>query len=148
MDPIGATPTWRWYGYKNSFVNVDGIMMQSVSGGGHHGGGIFISAMDQARFGLLFLREGRWKNKQLISKEWIKAAHQSSIPNKDYGYMWWINANQNWKGVSSKLYYAAGFGGNYIVVDNEHDLVIVARWMDSSKMGSLVELIIKSIESK
>lgn len=62
--------------------------------------------------------------------------------------MWWINANQNRKGVSSKLYYAAGFGGNYIVVDNEHDLVIVARWMDSSKMGSLVELIIKSIESK
>ena len=148
MDPIGASTTWRWYGYKNSFVNVDGIMMQSVSGGGHHGGGIFISAIDQARFGLLFLREGKWKNQQLISKEWVNKAHRSSIPNKDYGYMWWINATQNWKGVSPEVYYAAGFGGNYIVIDNEHDLVIVTRWMDSSKMGKLVELIIKSIENK
>jgi hypothetical protein len=49
-----------WYGYENSFVNVDGSMMQSVSGGGHSGGG-FISAIDQARFGLLFLRKGKWK---------------------------------------------------------------------------------------
>ncbi len=39
MDPIGASTTWRWYGYDNSFVNIDGIMMQSVSGGGHSGGG-------------------------------------------------------------------------------------------------------------
>jgi hypothetical protein len=35
MDPIGASSTWRWYGYENSFVNIDGVMMQSVSGGGH-----------------------------------------------------------------------------------------------------------------
>ena len=35
MDPIGASSTWRWYGYENSFVNVDGVMVQSVSGGGH-----------------------------------------------------------------------------------------------------------------
>jgi hypothetical protein len=58
MDPIGASTTWRWYGYENSFVNVDGSMMQSVSGGGHSGG--VYSAIDQARFGLLFLRKG-WK---------------------------------------------------------------------------------------
>ena len=148
MNPIGASSTWRWYGYNNSYVNIDGIMMQSVSGGGHHGGGIFISAMDQARFGLLFLREGRWKNKQLISKHWINKAIQSSLTNKEYGYMWWLNATQKWKSVSPKVYYAAGFGGNYIVIDNEHDLVIVARWMDSSKMGDLVGLIIKSIENK
>ncbi len=50
MDPIGASTTWRWYGYDNSFVNIDGIMMQSVSGGGHFGGGLFINTIDQARF--------------------------------------------------------------------------------------------------
>lgn len=148
MDPIGASSAWRWYGYNNSFVNIDGIMMQSVSGGGHHGGGIFISAMDQARFGLLFLRNGKWKNQQLISKNWINKATQPSLPNKEYGYMWWLNATKKWEGVSPRVYHAAGFGGNYIVIDNEHDLVIVARWMDSSKMGALVELIIKSIDNK
>ncbi|HVG13103.1 MAG TPA: serine hydrolase, partial [Flavisolibacter sp.] len=91
MDHIGASTTWRWYGYDNSFVNIDGVMMQSVSGGGHHGGGLFISAIDQARFGLLFLRNGRWKSKQLISEKWVASAQQSSTPNKSYGYMWWIN---------------------------------------------------------
>ena len=148
MDPIGASTTWRWYGYDNSFVNIDGLMMQSVSGGGHHGGGLFISAKDQARFGLLFLRKGKWKNQQLVSEKWVNAVRQPSLPNKDYGYMWWINTTQRWKDVSSKVYFAAGFGGNYIVIDNEHDLVIVARWMDDSKMGDLVGLIIKSVENK
>ena len=39
MDPIGASPTWRWHGYENSWVLLDGQRMQSVSGGGHWGGG-------------------------------------------------------------------------------------------------------------
>jgi len=72
MDPIGASDTWRWHGYKNSWVVIDGVKMQSVSGGGHRGGGMFISTRDQARFGYLFLRNGKWKDKQLISEKWIK----------------------------------------------------------------------------
>lgn len=145
MDPIGASTNWRWYGYANSFVNVDGLMMQSVSGGGHSGGGIFISAIDQARFGLLFLRKGKWKNQQLLSEKWVNAAHQSSSSNKEYGYMWWINANEKWKGVSPKVYFAAGFGGNYIVIDTANDLVVVTRWMDDSKMAEFMNLVEQSI---
>ncbi|MCG2613293.1 beta-lactamase family protein [Terrimonas sp. NA20] len=148
MDPIGASTTWRWYGYDNTFVNIDGIMMQSVSGGGHHGGGIFINTLDHARFGLLFLRKGKWKGKQLLSEKWISEAHKPSVPNKEYGYMWWMNTTQKWKDVSPEVYYAAGFGGNYIVVDNEHDLVVVARWMDDSKMGEFMKMIISSIDKK
>lgn len=148
MDPIGASTTWRWYGYHNSFVNMDGIMMQSVSGGGHHGGGVFINTTDMARVGLLFLRDGKWKNQQLLSTKWIAAAHRPSTPNKDYGYMWWINSTKKWPDVSAQIYYAAGFGGNYIVVDNEHDLVVVTRWMDDSKMGELMKQIIESVEKK
>jgi hypothetical protein len=34
MDEIGASNTWRWYGYENSFVVIDGRIIQSVSGGG------------------------------------------------------------------------------------------------------------------
>ncbi|MFO7826069.1 MAG: serine hydrolase [Cyclobacterium sp.] len=145
MDPIGASSNWRWYGYENSFVNVDGLMMQSVSGGGHHGGGVFISAIDQARFGLLFLRKGKWKDQQLLSEEWVAAAHQPSTANQDYGYMWWINTSNRWKAVSPEIYYAAGFGGNYIVIDQEHDLVVVTRWMDDSKMGEFMALLKQSV---
>ncbi|MBP8238604.1 MAG: serine hydrolase, partial [Saprospiraceae bacterium] len=135
MDPIGASTTWRWLGYENAFVNVDGLMMQSVSGGGHHGGGIFINTLDHARFGLLFLRNGKWKNQQLLSEKWINAVQQPSIPKNNYGYLWWLNAQQEWKGISPKVYYAAGYGGNYIVIDKEHDLVVVFRWMDDSKIA-------------
>ncbi len=146
MDPIGASTTWRWYGYDQSFVNVDGIMMQSVSGGGHHGGGIFMNTLDQARFGLLFLRNGKWNNQQLISEQWINAARQPSFANKNYGYMWWLNTDKQWTSLSPKVYYALGFGGNYIIVDNEHDMVVVARWMDPDKIGDVLSLLVKSIE--
>ncbi len=145
MDPIGASTTWRWYGYDNSFVNIDGVMMQSISGGGHFGGGLFINSLDQARFGLLFLRKGKWKNQQLISESWITAAHQPSTPNKSYGFMWWTNEENELKGLSKNIYYANGFGGNYTVIDNEHDLVIVTRWMDGSKLSDFVNLVVKAV---
>jgi CubicO group peptidase (beta-lactamase class C family) len=148
MDPIGASTTWRWYGYENSFVNMDGLMIQSVSGGGHHGGGIFINTLDHARFGLLFLRNGKWKNQQLLSEKWITAAIQPSTANKNYGYMWWLNTGEQWKGISPKVYYAAGYGGNYIIVDKEHNLVVVTRWMDDSKIADVLRLIIQAAETK
>lgn len=148
MDPIGASTTWRWFGYENSFVTMDGATVQSVSGGGHHGGGIFINTLDHARFGLLFLRSGKWKNQQLLSEKWINAAIQPSTANKNYGYLWWINTEQGWKGISPNVYYAAGYGGNYIIVDKEHDLVVVTRWMDDSKIAELLQLVIKSVETK
>jgi hypothetical protein len=146
MDPIGATSTWRWYGYPNAFVNMDGLMMQSVSGGGHHGGGIFINSYDQARFGLLFCRKGKWKNRQLISESWTRAVHQPSRPNPEYGLLWWTNETNIFRGLSKNIYYANGFGGNYIVVDEEHDLVIVTRWMDTSKLGEFVTLVASALE--
>ena len=147
MDPIGASTTWRWYGYDNAFVNIDGLMMQSVTGGGHHGGGLFISSIDQARFGLLFLREGKWRSQQLISEKWVNAVHQPSASNKDYGYMWWMNTTKKWKDVSPEIYYAAGAGGNYIVIDNKHDLIVVVRWIEDNKMGDLMKMIEHSIRN-
>jgi hypothetical protein len=147
MDPIGASTTWRWYGYDNSFVNIDGIMMQSVSGGGHFGGGLFINTIDQARFGLLFLRNGRWKDKQLVSKSWVDFAQQPSLVNKSYGYMWWTNAENKFAGVPLSVYYAEGFGGNYIIIDKEHDIVVVARWLDTNKAGEFLKLIINAAET-
>ena len=56
MEPIGASADWRWHGYETSWVEVGGRRVQSVSGGGHWGGGVFIHAEDQARIGLLTLR--------------------------------------------------------------------------------------------
>ncbi|WP_236017249.1 serine hydrolase [Roseivirga sp. E12] len=143
MDPIGASTTWRWYGYDNSWVNVDGVKMQSVTGGGHSGGGVFVSAMDHARFGLLFLNEGNWNGKQLISKDWVNAVQVSSEANTSYGYLWWLNRGpRKWRGVEDEsIYYAAGFGGNFIVVDKTNDMVIVTRWLEPNKIGEFMKLV-------
>src|ERR1700756_3529442 len=43
MDPIGASADWEWHGYRNSYIEIDGRRVQSVSGGGHWGGGVFTS---------------------------------------------------------------------------------------------------------
>lgn len=134
MDPIGASSTWRWHGYKNSWVLMDGLKVQSVSGGGHWGGGMFINTRDQARFGLLFLRSGRWGKRQLISRRWIKMVQQPAKANAGYGYMWWLNTEKIANDPASEsIYYAAGFGGNYIVVIEKHDLLVVVRWTNDIK---------------
>ncbi|HEX5871418.1 MAG TPA: serine hydrolase, partial [Longimicrobium sp.] len=95
MDPIGASPTWRWTGYENSWVLMDGAAVQSVSGGGHWGGGMFISARDMARFGLLTLRRGRWGDRQVLSEEWVRMALTPTPVQPSYGFMnWYLNTDR------------------------------------------------------
>jgi len=130
MDPIGASTTWRWHGYDNSWLTLDGQNMQSVSGGGHFGGGLFISTLDHARFGLLFLRDGRWKDRQIVPSDWIQAMREPAPARGNYGFMWWLNAGREAvPAAPESAYYAAGFGGNYIWIDPENDLLIVLRWV-------------------
>lgn len=148
MDPIGASTTWRWFGYEDSWVTLDGQRIQSVSGGGHHGGGIFVNTYDQARFGLLFLHNGKWKDRQLVSEKWVKAVQQPSVPNKNYGYLWWLNTDKKWKDASPSAFSAQGYGGNYIIIDPEHDLLLVARWADDQQIGEILGLAIRSIGKK
>ena len=150
MDKIGASTTWRWFGYEDAWVTLDGQKMKSVTGGGHSGGGVFISTLDQARFGLLYLNQGKWQDKQLISKSWIKQARQPSEANSSYGYMWWLNqGKRQWKQVDdASIFYAAGFGGNFIVVDQKNDLLIVTRWLEPKKIGEMVGLVRESLVSK
>lgn len=148
MGPIGASTTWRWFGYDDAWVTVDGLQMKSVTGGGHSGGGIFISTLDQARFGLMVLRDGRWQDKQVLSKAWLQQATAPSPANDSYGFMWWLNQGQRkWQQVDdSSLFYAAGFGGNFIVVDKKQDLMIVTRWLEPARIGEMVRLVKQSLQ--
>jgi CubicO group peptidase (beta-lactamase class C family) len=146
MDPIEASTTWRWHGYDNSWVALDGLKIQSVSGGGHWGGGLWISARDHARFGLLHLRDGKWKDRQLLSPKWIALATTSSPTNEQYGYMWWLNRGPNRVAPSAPetSFYAAGGGGNYVWVDRENDLVVVVRWVPD--LGGVIQRVMAAIE--
>lgn len=143
MDKIGASTTWRWHGYEHAWTEIDGLQMKSVTGGGHSGAGIFISTEDMARFGLLFLNNGKWMDQQIISEAWIQKAIEPSIPNVNYGYMWWLNkkGNRHWEGLSESMYYAAGFGGNFIVIDRENSVVVVTRWLEPNKIGEFMTIL-------
>jgi hypothetical protein len=145
MDPIGASTTWRWHGYDNSWVELDGLKIQSVSGGGHFGGGMFISTEDHARFGLLFLRRGLWDGRQLFPAGWIDTLRASPPDRPDYGYLWWLNTGRKQiPAAPESAYSAAGFGGNYIYVDEEHDLVVVLRWIPD--LAGVVERVLAALE--
>ncbi|NNC33963.1 MAG: serine hydrolase [Croceitalea sp.] len=147
MDKIGASTTWRWHGYEHAWTEIDGLKMKSVTGGGHSGAGLFINTEDMARFGLLFLNNGQWKTEQVISKKWLSMAMQESGPNPNYGYMWWLNkkGSRHWEGLSEDIYYAAGFGGNFIVIDQEKQLVVVTRWLEPNKIGDFMKLVDQAV---
>ena len=147
MDKIGASTTWRWHGYKDAWTEIDGLQMKSVTGGGHSGAGIFISAEDMARFGLLFLNDGVWNKQRLLSSQWIEEAITPSSPNVNYGYMWWLNKKgpRHMEGVDEEVFYAAGFGGNFIMVDRKNDLVVVTRWLEPSKVAAFMKLVQKTL---
>lgn len=139
MRPIGASGTWEWHGYRNSWVDIDGVAMQSVSGGAHWGGGMFISARDQARIGVLMARGGNWNGKQLISKKYIRQATTPAATNEIYGWLWWLNTNKaRFPSAPAHAFQAVGAGGNSIWVDPEIDLVIVSRWLAPAHMDAFL----------
>jgi CubicO group peptidase (beta-lactamase class C family) len=144
MDPIGASDTWHWEAYDNAWVTIDGKKMKSVPGGGHHGGGMFISAWDMARFGYLFANYGHWAGKQLISERWIDMARTPGV-NRSYGFMnWMLNTpTRGGRGGGGQLSASRpstprasvtfeGNGANVIYVDWDNDLVVVVRWIRGS----------------
>lgn len=148
MDPIGASNTWRWYGYDNSWVVLDGRLVQSVSGGAHWGGGMFISARDMARFGLLTARRGRWHDRQLISEEWLRNATTPGV-NESYGYMnFFLNTGRRQlPAAPEQAFYHLGAGNNVVYVDPVNDIVIVARWINNLRsLDGMIERLMAGLD--
>jgi CubicO group peptidase (beta-lactamase class C family) len=109
--------------------------VQSVSGGAHWGGGLFIGASDHARLGLLVARGGRWGDRQVLPASWVKDMLTPSPTNEGYGYLWWLNRGAaRYPSASPSSVFALGAGTNMIWIDPEHDLVTVLRWIDKAKI--------------
>ena len=144
MDPIGASRSWRWVGYENSWVLMDGEAVQSVSGGGHWGGGMFISARDMGRFGYLTLRRGRWNGRQILSDRWVSMALTPTAPEPGYGFMnWFLNTDRKrLPSAPASAFMHLGNGTNVIYVDPENDLVIVARWVEQNAIDGIVQRVL------
>ena len=157
MDPIGASNTWKWLGYDNADVEIEGKTVKSVPGGTRWGGGIWMNSRDHARYGLLMARNGKWNGKQLLSERWIKEATAAGgVSNSpDYGYLWWLyTRTPAARGASpaapvpatttrppTTAYRASGNGGHAIYVDPQNDLVIVTRWHSSDFVNRILAAI-------
>ena len=118
--------------------------------------GFRMSARDLARFALLFLREGRWQDQQIVSADWVQestATYSQTGSDSGYGYMWWTGV----KGglfpnveVKEHSYYASGWGGQNAIVLPYRNLVVVHRVntdeyiksVDVSQIGALLWLIL------
>ncbi len=106
-----------------------------------------MTARDLARFGLLYLRNGSWCGRQVVSAQWVKesttAHHVTNYkPRVGYGYLWWVNGDGS--------YFAWGTGGHYVLVIPQRHLVIVNRVntdtpgkrIDDALFGEIVQRIL------
>lgn len=103
------------------------------------------SARDDARFGYLFLRNGRWGDRQLIPREWVQMSTSRQFVTGqyyyyDYGYLWWVDSKNG-------QYFARGNSGQYIAVLPKHDMVIVFRADPGSVIRKWLGLRVKPQES-
>lgn len=148
MDKIGASNTWRWTGYRNSWIVLDGQAVQTVSGGGHWGGGMFINAYDMARYGLLTLHKGAWNGQQLISQQWLQQAVTPTAPQPTYGYMnFFINTDKKYlPNAPATAFVHVGNGTNIIYVDRENDLVMVVRWIENGAIDPFVKQVLTALK--
>jgi CubicO group peptidase (beta-lactamase class C family) len=142
-EPIGMDPKqWNW----GDFGSVDGLVVNGGSGNSNNH--IFISARQMARLGLLFLNNGRWNGRQLISAEWVQMATKPQVsttlglwPDSAadgrgvYGFNWWANGtepdgNRRWPSVPLGTYAASGYNNNDMFVIPAWNMVIVRLGLD------------------
>jgi CubicO group peptidase (beta-lactamase class C family) len=146
MDPIGASSTWEWHGYESSWTQVGGRAVQSVAGGGHWGGGLFIAARDHARLGLLMARGGRWGERALLPKTWVQDTFAPSPANSSYGYLWWLNQGSARRPAAPpSSVFAVGGGTHMIWIDPDHDLVAVLRWIDGAAVNPFMRALMAAV---
>lgn len=110
--------------------------------------GLHITARGLARFGLLFLREGKWRDEQIVAAAWVKeATGPSQEMNPEYGYLWWNNSTgKKFPGSPKDAYAALGRFQNNMYVVPSLDLIVIrqigedsqpARKIDSSELLKL-----------
>jgi CubicO group peptidase (beta-lactamase class C family) len=149
MRPIGATEHWQWVGYDNAWVTIAGERVQSVPGGTHWGGGMSISAEDQALVGRLMLDDGVALGKQVLSKEWLQRMRTPCALAPYYGYLIWLNTDRKmFASVPASSYFAIGAGSSFTWVEPERRMVTVVRWLNSAHAGAFFERVLKAVDAR
>ena len=145
LKPIGGGENFRWEGYVDAWTEIvdhAGVKqkMQSVPGGTHWGGGVSISARDQARVGQLMLANGAHHGTPIIPEAWVKRMTQPCAIAPFYGRLMWLNTDgAPFPGASKKASFMVGAGGHYTWIEPANDAVIVVRWLDPTHAASFMQ---------
>ncbi len=93
-------------------------------------GNLYITTRDEAAVGQLFLQNGRWRSRQLVSGKWVRDSFSETVPISAvdpyadfYGYMWYTRSEP----VEDRpvlVHFASGNGGNKIYVVPSKDMVV------------------------
>jgi CubicO group peptidase (beta-lactamase class C family) len=146
-DPIGMDPAaWKW----GDLGEVAGLRVSC--GSGNSGKHVQVSARELARFGHLFLNEGRWNGRQLVPAEWVRAATSVQVPASTknawarsgiegpglYGFNWWRNApgpdgKLLWPEAPRATFAALGHNNNKLIVVPDWQMVIVRLGLDQAE---------------
>jgi CubicO group peptidase (beta-lactamase class C family) len=97
------------------------------------GGSITLSVRDMARLGQLWLNEGRWDGRQLVSREYVRQSITPSALNASYGFLWWLNGTGRIPNASCRMFNASGAFGQYVFVVPEARLVVATMGFDAAR---------------
>lgn len=135
LQPLGAQDPFRWEPYEQSWITLDGQRLPSVPGGTHWGGGVSISARDQARVGQLLLQGGA----PLLPADWVQRMTTPCAQAPFYGWLAWLNRDRRmYTQASAEAYCMLGAGGHLVWVDPPLQAVVVARWLDPAHTPGFV----------
>jgi CubicO group peptidase (beta-lactamase class C family) len=144
--PLGCTGEFQWVGYEQGWTDVNGQRMMSVPGGSHWGGGVSISARDQALIGMMLMGNGNFKGQQILSAKWLDMMQQSCDVASYYGYLIWLNKDGAlFKDAPRSSLFALGAGSSVTWVDPKLELVCIMRWIDAPKTNDCIAHIMRAL---
>jgi len=115
-------------------------------------GGLYLNGADLAKIGYLYLHDGMWNGKRVVSKEWVKQSLSPLIDADDgfkYGFKWWLLPRTDRPGY---IWAAIGFGGQRLMVFPEEDMIAVfTGWSilkDPVSERELVSRILPAVRSR
>jgi CubicO group peptidase (beta-lactamase class C family) len=109
---------------------------------------INMSSRDLARFGLLYMNDGRWNDRQIIPQQWVKESLTDYTPKEEnygFGYAWSMPPEKTFK---QRCYTAEGWGGHALILLPESDMIIVHRantYIPKTVDWSAIKEIVKGI---
>jgi CubicO group peptidase (beta-lactamase class C family) len=131
MDPIGVpADDWRWRANQYRAKTINGLASREFASG------LTITHRALARIGYLYLRDGKWKDRQILSKEYVRTATTPTklpAPWPYYAFYWGSNALATYPDMPKDTFWALGLGDSFVVVCPSLDLVAVRMGTGSVK---------------